>query len=82
MTFERLVLIAIIAVPLLALGAGPATKPAAGPVERVRVGEPQTGMVRIVLDMKTAAGYRISRNGSVITITIGERAIAAMAASD
>ena len=54
----------------------------AGLVERIRVGEPQTGTVRIVLDMKTLVGYRVIRNGSVIVITIGERAIAATAASD
>ncbi|HJQ25948.1 MAG TPA: AMIN domain-containing protein [Blastocatellia bacterium] len=63
-------------------GGSAMTKPAAGLVERLRVGEPQAGTVRIVLDMKTAAGYRVSRSGSVITITIGERAIAAMAGSD
>jgi N-acetylmuramoyl-L-alanine amidase len=54
----------------------------AGLVERIRVGEPQTGTVRIVLDMKTLVGYKIMRNGSVIAITIGERAIAATAASN
>ena len=58
------------------------TKPAAGLVEHIRVGEPQAGTVRIVLDMKSPVGYRISRNGSVIVITIGERAIAATAASE
>ncbi|MFL6277910.1 MAG: AMIN domain-containing protein [Blastocatellia bacterium] len=58
------------------------TKPAAGPVERIRVGEPQAGTVRIVLDLKSPVGYRISRDGSIIVITIGERAIAATAASE
>ncbi|MEN3332326.1 MAG: hypothetical protein V7641_1691 [Blastocatellia bacterium] len=54
----------------------------AGLVERIRVGEPQPGTVRIVLDMKMLVGYRITRNGFVVVITIGERAIAATAASD
>src|SRR5438270_498980 len=47
------------------------SRPAAGPVERIRVGEPQAGTVRIVLDMKTLVGYRITRDSSVIVITIG-----------
>ncbi|MFL6214659.1 MAG: AMIN domain-containing protein [Blastocatellia bacterium] len=53
-----------------------------GPVEHVRIGEPQAGTVRIVLDMKSLAGYRISRNGSLIILTIGEQAIAVTTASD
>jgi N-acetylmuramoyl-L-alanine amidase len=53
-----------------------------GPVERVRIGEPQAGTVRIVLDMKSLVNYRISRNGSAIVIAIGEQAIALNADGD
>ncbi|HKP11745.1 MAG TPA: AMIN domain-containing protein [Blastocatellia bacterium] len=50
-----------------------------GVVAHVRIGEPQAGTVRVVLDMKSPVGYRVSRNGSVIVIAIGEGAIAATA---
>jgi len=62
------------------VGGSLAPRPAAGLVERIRVGEPQAGTLRIVLDLKTPVGYRVSRSGSAIIITIGERAIAATAA--
>jgi flagellar motor protein MotB len=53
-----------------------------GPVERLRIGEPQSGMVRIVLDMKSPVAYHISRNGALIILTIGEQAIALTRGSD
>jgi type IV pilus assembly protein PilQ len=51
----------------------------AGLVDRFRVGQPEPNMVRIVLDTKTKAPYRVEREGDSLVITVGE-ANAAMGA--
>ena len=48
-----------------------------GLVDRVRVGEPQPNVVRIVLDLKSALRYRVMRDGSSLVIIISEGPIAA-----
>ena len=50
---------------------------ASGPAERVRVGEPSPGSVRIVIDVATLTRYRIIRDGSSLVVTIGEDGVAA-----
>jgi hypothetical protein len=49
----------------------------AGSVERVRVGEPSPGVVRIVLDVKTMLRYQVVREGSQLVILISRDAVAA-----
>jgi hypothetical protein len=49
----------------------------AGGVERVRVGEPSPGVVRIVLDVKTMLRYQVVREGSSLVILISSEAVAA-----
>jgi hypothetical protein len=49
----------------------------AGPVDRVRVGEPGPNVVRIVLDVKTAVRYRLALDGSSLVIIVSEAPIAA-----
>jgi len=46
----------------------------AGVVERFRVGQPSANVVRIVLDTKTKASYRVVREGDALVITIGDGA--------
>src|SRR5262249_39641441 len=49
----------------------------AGGVERVRVGEPSPGVVRIVLDVKSLLRYQVVREGSSLVILISSEAVAA-----
>lgn len=48
-----------------------------GLVERVRVGEPAAGAVRIVIDVKVLTRYRVIRDGSSLIIIIGDESAAA-----
>jgi hypothetical protein len=48
---------------------------AGGLVDRVRVGEPSPGVVRIVIDLKTVARYQVIRDGSSLVILIGEAGV-------
>jgi outer membrane protein OmpA-like peptidoglycan-associated protein len=50
---------------------------AAGPVDRVRVGEPAPGSVRIVIDVGTMTRYRVIRDGASLILIIGEENAAA-----
>ena len=50
---------------------------AAGLVDRVRVGEPAPGSVRIVIDVRTMTRYRIIRDGASLIVMIGEEGAAA-----
>jgi hypothetical protein len=50
---------------------------AAGRVDRVRVGEPAPGSVRIVIDVGTMMRYRIIRDGTSLIVMIGEEGAAA-----
>jgi type IV pilus assembly protein PilQ len=43
----------------------------AGSVERLRVGQPSSNVVRIVLDTKSKVAYRIVREGASLVITVG-----------
>ncbi|HKP85828.1 MAG TPA: OmpA family protein [Blastocatellia bacterium] len=49
----------------------------AGFADRVRVGEPGSNVVRIVLDVKTSMRYRVVRDGATLVIIITESPIAA-----
>jgi hypothetical protein len=49
---------------------------AAGTVERVRVGEPEAGTTRIVIDLSSQSGYRVAHVGSSLVITVGENRVA------
>jgi type IV pilus assembly protein PilQ len=44
----------------------------AGLVERFRVGQPSSNVVRIVLDTKTKVSYRVAREAEGLVITIGD----------
>ena len=44
----------------------------AGLVERFRVGQPSPNVVRLVLDTKSKASYRVVREGETLVITIGD----------
>jgi hypothetical protein len=58
-------------------GVGYRTIPvAAGTVERVRVGEPEAGTTRIVIDLSSQSGYRVAHVGSSLVITVGENRVA------
>jgi AMIN domain/OmpA family len=48
-----------------------------GLVDRVRVGEPSAGAVRIVIDLKAASRYRVMREGALLIIIVGEEGVAA-----
>jgi len=57
---------------------GSMTIPAAGGfVERVRVGEPSPGAVRIVIDLRAMTRYRLTREGASLIIVVGEEGVAA-----
>ena len=43
----------------------------AGPVERLRVGQPSSNVVRVVLDTKSKVRYRVEREGASVVITVG-----------
>ncbi|HXF46998.1 MAG TPA: type IV pilus secretin PilQ, partial [Burkholderiaceae bacterium] len=40
-------------------------------VDRVRVGQPSAGVVRIVVDVKSKVSYRVARQGGVLVIAVG-----------
>ena len=42
-----------------------------GSVERLRVGQPSSNVVRIVLDTKSKVAYRVVREGASLVITVG-----------
>ncbi|MGH8597206.1 MAG: AMIN domain-containing protein, partial [Gammaproteobacteria bacterium] len=48
-----------------------------GLVDRVRVGEPAPGAVRIVIDLRAMTRYRIVRDGPSLMIIIGDEGVAA-----
>lgn len=48
-----------------------------GLVDRVRVGEPSPGAVRIVIDLKTMMRYRVTREGASLVVVVGEEGVAA-----
>ena len=57
---------------------GSLTIPAAGGfVDRVRVGEPSPGAVRIVIDLRAMTRYRVSREGASLIVVVGEEGMAA-----
>jgi hypothetical protein len=45
-------------------------------VDRVRVGEPTQGVVRIVVDVKTIMRYRVTQDGTSLVIIIGDASVA------
>jgi hypothetical protein len=45
-------------------------------VDRVRVGEPTQGVVRIVVDVKTIMRYRVTQDGASLVIIIGDGSVA------
>jgi hypothetical protein len=47
-----------------------------GLVDRMRIGEPAPGVVRIVLDLKAMIGYQVRRVGSTLVVTIGDTNVA------
>ncbi len=49
----------------------------AGLVDRVRVGEPGPGAVRIVIDVRAMTRYRVVRDGPSLIIIIGDEGVAA-----
>ena len=49
----------------------------AGFAERVRIGEPEPNVARIVLDVKAAMRYRVAHDGARLVIIIAESPIAA-----
>jgi N-acetylmuramoyl-L-alanine amidase len=58
-------------------GVGYRTIPvAAGAVEKVRVGEPEAGTTRIVIDLSSQSGYRVARVGSSLVVSVGENRVA------
>jgi len=57
---------------------GSKTIPAVGGlVDRVRVGEPAPGIMRIVVDLKAMTRYRVMRDGASLVIIVGEEGVAA-----
>jgi outer membrane protein OmpA-like peptidoglycan-associated protein len=50
-----------------------------GLVDRVRIGEPVPGVVRIVVDLKTAACYRVMQDGASLVIIISDSSVASKA---
>ena len=47
------------------------TEVGTGSVERLRVGQPSSNVVRIVLDTKSKVAYRVVREGAKLVITVG-----------
>jgi hypothetical protein len=43
----------------------------AGPVERVRVGQPKGGVLRVVLDVREPTRYAVTRDPDSVILTIG-----------
>jgi hypothetical protein len=54
---------------------------AAGPGDRVRVGEPEPGAVRVVIDVKTMTHYRVMRDGASLIVVVGGEGVAARSAA-
>jgi len=50
---------------------------AAGLIDRVRVGEPAPGSVRIVIDLKSMTRYRVTRDGGSLIIIVGDESVSA-----
>ncbi|HEY3135688.1 MAG TPA: OmpA family protein [Blastocatellia bacterium] len=50
---------------------------AGGLVDRIRVGEPVAGTVRVVVDVRTLTRYRVMREGASLIIIVGEEGVAA-----
>jgi hypothetical protein len=48
-----------------------------GFVDRVRVGEPSPGAVRIVIDLRTVTRYRVTREGASLIVVVGDEGVAA-----
>lgn len=48
-----------------------------GLVDRVRVGEPSPGAVRIVIDLRAMTRYRVTREGASLIVVVGEEGVAA-----
>ena len=48
-----------------------------GVVDRVRVGEPSPGAVRIVIDLRTVTRYRVTREGASLIVVVGDDGVAA-----
>jgi hypothetical protein len=42
-----------------------------GPVQRVRVGQPRRGILRVVLDLREPVSYVVTRDSNSLTVTIG-----------
>jgi type IV pilus assembly protein PilQ len=51
-------------------------------IDRVRVGQPEANVVRIVLDAKSKISYRVAREGAQLVISIGAAASEQARASD
>jgi hypothetical protein len=54
---------------------------AAGLVDRVRVGEPESGAVRVVIDVKTMPHYRVLRDGASLIVVVGGEGVTARSAA-
>jgi AMIN domain len=53
---------------------GNKTMQVGGPlVERVRIGQPKPGVVRVVLDAKVKVAYSVTREGGSIVVAVGDR---------
>jgi hypothetical protein len=48
-----------------------------GLIDRVRVGEPSPGAVRIVIDLRAMTRYRVTRDGASLIVVVGEEGVAA-----
>jgi hypothetical protein len=44
-------------------------------VERVRIGQPRPGVVRVVLDAKVKVDYKVTREGGSIVVAVGDRSL-------
>jgi hypothetical protein len=52
-----------------------------GLVDRVRVGEPEPGAVRVVIDVNTMTHYRVIRDGASLVVVVGGEGVAARSAA-
>ena len=50
-------------------------------VDRVRVGEPEPGAVRVVVDLKAMTRYRVIRDGASLIVVVGDEGVAARSVS-
>jgi hypothetical protein len=44
-------------------------------IDRVRIGQPRPGVVRVVLDAKVKVAYRLTREGGSIVVAVGDRGL-------